>query len=203
MAGENEANVAGPYSGACPACVNGSGTAHVRAYGTDENVVVVKGREKKGWGEGGRVWVKERWGRAGHRIRRQGSSGLKNTPISGVICASIFGRVARTRVFALRLCKHRADFARQLPWTNSRVEKHSYKHTRGGGEGQRKRIWKRRGGESFRRFEPLTDLFGRERGGGVKDKGKRGERREGRGEGEFFGEKPVESRAVSKARTSA
>lgn len=132
VAGENEANVAGPYSGACPACVNGSGTAHVRAYGTDENVVVVKGREER-LGRG-RVWVKERWGRAGHRIRRQGSSGLKNTPISGVICASIFGRVARTRVFALRLCKHRADFARQLPGT--RVEKHSYKHTRGGGEGQ-------------------------------------------------------------------
>lgn len=128
------------------------------------------------------MWVKERWGRAGHRIRRQGSSGLKNTPISGVICASIFGRVARTRVFALRLCKHRADFARQLPWTNSRVEKHSYKHTRGGGEGQRKRIWKRRGGESFRRFEPLTDLFGRERerGGGERQRKKR--RKEG-GEG--------------------
>lgn len=80
VAGENEANVAGPYSGACPACVNGSGTAHVRAYGTDENVVVVKGREER-LGRG-RVWVKERWGRAGHRIRRQGSSGLKNTPIT-------------------------------------------------------------------------------------------------------------------------
>lgn len=54
MAGENEASVARRpvYSGACPACVNGSGTAHVRAYtGTDENVVVVKGKRGK-LGEG-------------------------------------------------------------------------------------------------------------------------------------------------------
>lgn len=46
----------------------------------------------------------------------------------------------------------------------------------------------------FRRFEPLTDLFGRE---GERQRKKRGGRERER---EFFGEKPVESRAVSKAR---
>lgn len=77
VAGENEANVAGPYSGACPACVNGSGTAHVRAYGTDGNVVVVKGREES-LGEGGRA-RKEGKGGAGQDTGYEGRDqvGLK------------------------------------------------------------------------------------------------------------------------------
>lgn len=70
MAGENEASVAGPYSGACPACVNGSGTAHVRAYGTDENVVVVKGREES-LGEGERV------GKVGQGRTQDTKAGIK------------------------------------------------------------------------------------------------------------------------------
>lgn len=148
-----------------------------------------RGREGGGVGKVGQGRI--------HRIRRrQGSSGLKNTPISGVICASIFGRVARTACSPFALCKHRADFARQLPGTPE-SKKHSYKHTkrwRGEERGarQRKRIWNERRGEGERVFEPLTDLFEGER----QRKKTRGRERER----EFFGEKSVESRAVSKAR---
>lgn len=70
VAGENEASVARRpvYSGACPACVNGSGTAHVRAYG-DRKRCRSKGQERKAWGGGGggeREAGWERWGRAGY-----------------------------------------------------------------------------------------------------------------------------------------